>query len=91
MSNHFFLVRENPHIKTLMRIQPSLGNSDLGLALRPASNFNYCYHIKNCSHNADEIHLRKSAAAGLFRAYTDKDFVVTSAQHQPLAGPSPQE
>lgn len=55
MSNLFSLVRENPHIRTL--IWPSLGNSDLGLGLRPVSNFNSFYQTKNCSHNADEIHL----------------------------------
>lgn len=74
-----------------MWVWHSLGNSDLGLALRPGSNFNYCSHIRNYSHNADEIHLYKSAAAGHFKAYTDLGFVLTSAQHQPLAGPSPQE
>lgn len=91
MSNHFSLVRENPHIRTLMWIWPSLGNSDLGLGLRPVSNFNYCYQTKNCSHNVDEIHLCKSEAAGRLKAYTDIGFVLTSAQHKPLAGPSPQE
>lgn len=86
-----FSVKESPHIRTLIWIWPSLGNSDLGLGLRPASNLNYYYQIKNCAHNADEIHLCKSEAAGLFKAYTDIGFVLTSAQHKPLAGPSPQE
>lgn len=91
MSNHFSLVRKNPHIRTLIWIWSSLENSDLGLALRPVFNLNYCYHIKNCSHYADEIHLHKLAAVGLFKAYTDIGFVLTSAQQQPLAGLSPQE
>lgn len=85
-----FSEREPTHQNTDVDLA-FLGNSDLGLGLRPVSNFNYCYETKNCSHNADEIHLCKSEAAGRLKAYTDIGFVLTSAQHKPLAGPSPQE
>jgi len=84
MSNHFSSVRENPCFRTLMWSWPSLGNWDLGLGLRPVSNFNYCYQNQNYSHEADEVPPRRLAAEGLFKASTDAGLVLTIAQHKPV-------